>query len=201
MFRADPLRFGKLGRLFTASRAKSCSTTGHSPPSPATTTTTTKQEKKGQKDRRQTRIYTRKGGSEQRAKEAHLDDFLVREGGERGRGGGAGSSTLIASPRLASAERAGGRLHWSRRLFPRGLARFGGVSPTAGAANGRTFRPLLRGRSVRVNSWSAAQPARFKVGCRPMTPSLPRRKIPTPARIAIVTADWFGDVWGWLPWL
>lgn len=43
-----------------ASQAKSCDRKG-----------------KKKKDRRQTGIYTRKRGSEQRDKEAHLDDFLV----------------------------------------------------------------------------------------------------------------------------
>lgn len=63
--------------------------------------------KKGKKDRRQTRIYTRKRGSDQRDKEAHLDDFLVcasgrEESGDAAAGRRSGLSTLITSPHPGS---------------------------------------------------------------------------------------------------
>lgn len=181
LFATDPLRLAKLGRLFgldAASRAKSC------------------EQKQGKKDRRRTRIYARRGGSEQRDKEAHLDDFLVGASGsgrEESGDAAAERARQLQSPARIWRPRTGlleprGAGYTRVNFFLRGLDWFGGVFRGPEPRIGGLFPPAPR--SVGPGEFRERGPT------RPLQSRLPsndafrsRRKIPAAAGIAIVTAD------------
>lgn len=104
------------------------------------------------KSAEKTRIYTRKRGSHQRYKEAHLDDFLVRverEWREQGRySRGAGLSTPITIPHWFSSSREDARLQLEHNFSVHTLRWFTAVfQEVTAVCLCRTFR-LSLGRSV-----------------------------------------------------